>query len=135
MPGHDVVVIGFSAGGVEALARLVAGLPAIFPLQSSSFIISPPKASARFRTSSDGQVPRRGSSHQPSKNRAGRIYVAKPDQHLLIRGTRIHLTRGPRRTATAPGSIHCFAPPRKVMDRAPSVWSCPVRSMMGPSDS
>ncbi len=27
MPGHDIIVIGFSAGGVEVLARLVAALP------------------------------------------------------------------------------------------------------------
>ena len=31
MPGHSVVVVGFSAGGVEAMARLAAGLPRDLP--------------------------------------------------------------------------------------------------------
>ncbi len=31
MPGRDIMVIGFSAGGVEALARLVAALPRDLP--------------------------------------------------------------------------------------------------------
>ena len=31
MPGHDVVVIGFSAGGIKAMSRLAAGLTRDFP--------------------------------------------------------------------------------------------------------
>ena len=31
MPAHDLIVIGASAGGVEALSKLVAGLPANLP--------------------------------------------------------------------------------------------------------
>ncbi|MDQ6645430.1 MAG: chemotaxis protein CheB, partial [Chloroflexota bacterium] len=48
MPGHDIIVVGASAGGVEALETLIRGLPpklpaAIFvvlhiPAQSPSFL-------------------------------------------------------------------------------------------------
>jgi two-component system chemotaxis response regulator CheB len=31
MPDHDIVVVGASAGGVEALIRLVASMPAQLP--------------------------------------------------------------------------------------------------------
>jgi two-component system chemotaxis response regulator CheB len=31
MPGHDIIVVGTSAGGVEALQILVGGLPCDLP--------------------------------------------------------------------------------------------------------
>jgi CheB methylesterase len=31
MPGHDIIVIGFSAGEVEALTRIIPDLPVGFP--------------------------------------------------------------------------------------------------------
>src|SRR5262245_29990300 len=37
MPGHDIIVVGTSAGGVEALQRLVGGLP--YDLPATLFIV------------------------------------------------------------------------------------------------
>lgn len=36
MPGHDIIVAGASAGGVEALSRLVRGLPEDLPAAAPS---------------------------------------------------------------------------------------------------
>lgn len=104
MPGHDVVVIGFSAGGVEALARLVAELPNDFP--AAIFVVHHFPAESvsalpnilRRAGPLDAAHPTNGQKIEP-----GRIYVGRPDQHLLIRGDRILLTRGPRENGHRPG--------------------------------
>ncbi len=37
MAGHDIVVLGFSAGGIDPLQHLIAGLPPDFP--ASIFVV------------------------------------------------------------------------------------------------
>ena len=37
MPGHDIIVVGASAGGVEALKEVARGLPA--DLQAAVFVV------------------------------------------------------------------------------------------------
>jgi two-component system chemotaxis response regulator CheB len=103
MPRHDVIVVGFSAGGVEAMARLAAGLPSDlpaavlvvhhFPGNSVSVL---PNILAR-----SGNLPAAHCRHdQPIE--PGRIYVAPPDRHMIVVGNRIHLTRGPRENGHRP---------------------------------
>jgi two-component system, chemotaxis family, protein-glutamate methylesterase/glutaminase len=103
MPGHDIVVVGFSAGGVEAVARLVAELPGDLPaavfvahhFPATSLSALP----AILRRS--GNLPALHPVHnQPIE--PGRIYVAPPDRHMIIVGRRIHLTRGPRENGHRP---------------------------------
>ncbi len=75
MPGHDIITVGASAGGVEALGSLVGKLPADLPAEHAE----------------DGQA------IEP-----GRIYVAPPDRHLLIVGGVVRLSRGPRENGVRP---------------------------------
>jgi two-component system chemotaxis response regulator CheB len=91
-------VIGASAGGVEALSELVAGLPADFPAPVIVVLHIPsehPSLLARI-------LARRG--RLPVVNAAdgmrampGTVYVAPPDRHVLVdREGTLETPRGPR---------------------------------------
>ena len=85
MPGHDCIVIGASAGGVEALTELVGALPADLPA-SICIVVHIPATNLSVLPdilSRAGPLP---ASH-PSDGEtleSGRIYVAPPNRHLLI---------------------------------------------------
>jgi two-component system chemotaxis response regulator CheB len=103
MPRRDMVVVGASAGGIEALCQLVRGLPPEFP--GSLFIVVhfPSSASSTLPQilSRAGSLPARhatdGEAVEP-----GRIYVARPDCHLILRDGHLHLTRGPKENGARP---------------------------------
>jgi two-component system, chemotaxis family, protein-glutamate methylesterase/glutaminase len=98
-----LVVVGASAGGLEALQQLVAGLPADLPaavlvvvhLQASSESALP-KVLARAGPLPAAH-PRTGEALRP-----GRIVVAPPDQHLLVHDSKVRLSRGPRENRQRP---------------------------------
>jgi two-component system chemotaxis response regulator CheB len=103
MQGHDIIVIGFSAGGIEPLLQLVADLPSDlpaalfvvhhFPAHSISAL---PSILAR---ASDVPV-RTARDREPVA--PGHIYVGRPDRHLLLMPGLIRLTRGPREHGNRP---------------------------------
>ncbi len=95
--GHDVVVVGASAGGVEALLELVSNLPADLP--ASVFVVLHVAATETSR------LPRilARRSALPVKHAVdgepialGQIYVAPPDRHLLVERGHVRVVRGPR---------------------------------------
>jgi two-component system chemotaxis response regulator CheB len=98
MAHHDIVVIGASAGGVEALTRVVRDLPAGLP--ASLFVVchvSPSQSSAlpAILSRSGPLLATHAIDGEPFH--PGHIYVAPPDYHLLLaEGKRMQLTRGPR---------------------------------------
>jgi two-component system chemotaxis response regulator CheB len=105
--GHDIIVIGASAGGVEALGTLVGGLPA--DLEAAIFVVlhvSPNGFSALPAIlTRRGPLPAVHPAHgEPIRH--GRIYIAPPDHHLLLRDDNgfghIHLARGPRENGHRP---------------------------------
>src|SRR5215472_8612275 len=103
MAARDIIVIGGSAGGFEAIQDLVAGFP-------------PDLAGAVFVTlhiyeRSEGILPallnRAGplpAAHAVDGEaiRAGRIYVAPPDYHLVIAPGRVLLSHGPKENMQRP---------------------------------
>ena len=101
--GCDVVVVGASAGGVEALAALAHALPAVFGAPILVVLHVPPTGTSVLPgiLSRAGRLPavhaRDGETVE-----AGHIYVAPPDSHLLISGRLLQLTRGPRENGHRP---------------------------------
>src|SRR2546423_3828616 len=86
MPGRDIIVVGASAGGVEALGRLVGGLPADLP--AAVFVVLHVPAHG---TSVLPNILRRAGRLQADHAKdgepiaPGRIYVAPPDFHMLLK--------------------------------------------------
>ena len=109
MPGHELIVVGASAGGIEALNQLLRGLPADLPAALAVVVhVSPNGAGLLPRVlSRAGPLP----ALQPRQGEAprhGRVYVAPPDHHLLIRDGVFHLSRGPRENGHRPAADPLF---------------------------
>jgi two-component system chemotaxis response regulator CheB len=91
-----IVVVGASYGGVEAMEKLFADLPAHIPaaflavLHVGSYPSELPHILNR-RSFLPAHHARHG-----ELIRAGEIYVAPPDHHLLLRRSHLVLSRGPR---------------------------------------
>lgn len=104
MPQRDIIVIGASAGGFEAIKMLVAGLPADLP--ASIFIVW--HMSPEIRESILPQVLQNAGNLRASQAvdrepiEPGRIYVAPPDFHLLLEPNRVRVTRGPKENRFRP---------------------------------
>lgn len=103
MTSYDTFVIGASAGGVEALIQLVSRLPASLPAAILVVVHIPPNAHSLLPQilSRKGSLPA-AHAEDGEPIRAGRIYVAPPDRHLLINGGAIHLSTGPRENSARP---------------------------------
>lgn len=103
MPTRDKIVIGASAGGVEALIELVRQLPEDFPAALFIVLHVSPHGTSVLPTilSRAGKLPafhpQDGQAIQP-----GRIYVAPSDSHLLVKRGYVTLTRGPRENGHRP---------------------------------
>lgn len=103
MAGRDIVVVGTSAGGVEALRALAGGLPADFP--GSVFVVmhTAPDAPGVLAQILDRAGPLPASHARNSERiRPGRIYVAPPDRHLLLEPGVVRLSRWPRENRFRP---------------------------------
>lgn len=103
MLGHDVIVIGTSAGGLKALGAILGALPA--DMDAVFFIVqhlAADKPSILPQILTDvGSLP---ASH-PADGEAiqtGRIYVAPPDYHLLVNQGSMRVLRGPQENGFRP---------------------------------
>jgi two-component system chemotaxis response regulator CheB len=100
-----VVGIGASAGGVDALTRLVRQLPA--GLQAAVCVVLHVPATGRsllapiLARHTDLAV--RVAEHG-APLRAGMMYVAPPDWHLTVVGDRLRLDRGPKENGARPAA-------------------------------
>jgi two-component system chemotaxis response regulator CheB len=103
--GRNIIVIGTSAGGLEALDALIGQLPTDLP--ASIFIVQ------HMAPENTGEA----LMHRLSRHRAfhcklaedgesfkpGRIYIAPPDNHLLVKENKVLVTKGARENRNRPG--------------------------------
>jgi two-component system, chemotaxis family, protein-glutamate methylesterase/glutaminase len=94
---RDIIVIGASAGGVQALSTLVAALPRDLPAAVFIVLHIPTEYPSVLPVilSRDAEM---AVSHAKNAERIehGRIYVAPPDKHMLVERTHIKLVHGPK---------------------------------------
>jgi two-component system chemotaxis response regulator CheB len=99
---RDVVVIGASAGGVQALQKLASTLPADLPA-ALVVVLHVGRHPSRMPFLLQGAGPLSAAhAHDGETLRHGHIHVAPPDHHLLIDGRTLSLQRGPREHHTRP---------------------------------
>ena len=104
MSEERIVVIGASAGGVDALMQLAGSLPADFPAPVCVVLHVPADSPSLLADilSRKGPLPAHSARHGDLVM-AGNIYVAPPDRHLVIgRGGLLHVNRGPRENRHRP---------------------------------
>jgi two-component system chemotaxis response regulator CheB len=122
MANHDIVVMGASTGGVDALTSVMGGLPPGLP--ASLFVV------CHFPTDGRSVLPEILSRAGPllathavegEPVLPGHVYIAPPDHHLLLQpGERMQLNRGPRENHFRPAidplfrSAACFYGPRVI---------------------
>ncbi|MFT7841724.1 chemotaxis protein CheB [Saccharothrix sp. BKS2] len=100
---RDLIVVGASAGGVEALRALVAGLPADLPAAVAVVLHMPlggaSALAAILRRS--GALPAVFAQSGMPLTR-GQVHVAPPDHHLLVVENRFALSHGPTENGHRP---------------------------------
>ena len=100
---RDIVVVGASAGGIEALSEMVRMLPS--DLNAAVFVVlhlaAEHKSVLPRILSSAGPLPaKHAKDGEPVMPR--RIYVARPDHHLTLVDSKVRVVRGARENGHRP---------------------------------
>jgi two-component system chemotaxis response regulator CheB len=100
---RDVVVVGASAGGVQALRALVAGLPADLPASVLVVLHLPPNGASALPAilSRAGVLPAKTATHGVVPQ-YGHVYVAPSDCHLSLNRAGMVLSTEPARNGHRP---------------------------------
>jgi two-component system, chemotaxis family, protein-glutamate methylesterase/glutaminase len=119
MQTKRLVVIGTSAGGIDALRTLLGALPADFPAAIAAVVHTAPESPGvlpdilRRATQLEVPAPKSGDALRP-----GHVYAAPPDFHLLIEPGRVRLTKGPRENRFRPAIDPLFRSAAQVFGPA-----------------
>jgi len=103
MPYRDIVAIGTSAGGVEALLFLASRFSPTFPAS----ILVTIHLSSHYRSNLDVILSDRGQllagfARDGELLQKSRIYIAPPERHLIVDGQRLWLGSGPQENRARP---------------------------------
>ncbi len=103
MSHHDIVAIGASAGGIDALFFLAGSLPQDFPASILVTLHLPEGHRSELDKLLSRVGPMRAAFAADGEEIApGRIYLAPPERHLLLFGRRLTLGVGPRENHARP---------------------------------
>jgi two-component system chemotaxis response regulator CheB len=99
----EVVVVGASAGGVEALQRMLGSIPPDLGASVLVVLHMPPTGGEALAAILDRAGPLPAAIAIDREPLApGRVYVAAGGRHLLVEGTRLRAVRGPRENGHRP---------------------------------
>ena len=100
---RDIVVIGASAGGIDALKTLFAALPADFPASVFVVVHTSPEAPGLLAHILN-HVGRLHATAVRTAERieSGNVYVACPDHHLIVEPGVVRATKGPKENRFRP---------------------------------
>src|SRR5712691_5118104 len=100
---RDLIVVGTSAGGIQALQSIARGLSPDLPASVLVVLHLPPESPGLLPAilNRAGRLP---ASHATDGEplRAGRIYVAPANAHMLVEDGHLRLARGPRENLHRP---------------------------------
>jgi two-component system chemotaxis response regulator CheB len=103
MPGHDIIVIGASSGGVEVLMNLVSRLPETLPAAVFVVLHVRPDVPSLLPAilNRAGALP---AAHAVDGEpiRTGRIYIAPPGKQVYLHRRRVSVELGPRENMHRP---------------------------------
>lgn len=100
---RDIIVIGASAGGLEALQSLVAALPVNLPAALVVVVHTASQSPGLLSSilARAGPLPV-SEAVEGMPLALGRIYMAAPDRHLLVEQGGLRVTRGPKENRFRP---------------------------------
>ena len=115
MATRDIIVIGASSGGIEAIRTVVSGLPSDFAATLFVVIHTGPGSPGVLQhiLSRAGPLPALYAADKEHFKR-GTVYVAPSDRHMLLEPGNICLTRGPKENLFRPAIDPLFRSAARV---------------------
>jgi two-component system chemotaxis response regulator CheB len=109
LQGRDIVVVAASAGGLEPLRTLLAGMPPDLPASVLTVLHIPATGGRTLPRILDRAGPLRADTAVDGERlKPGRVYVAPPDRHMLTIDGTVRLSRGPRQNGLRPAADPLF---------------------------
>jgi two-component system chemotaxis response regulator CheB len=114
VPTHDIIVIGASAGGVEAISIVVSQFP--HDLRAAVLVVLHVSRGRSVLPEILTRAGRLQAAHPADGDplEYGRIYVARPDHHLTVEAGKVRVVHGPTENGCRPAVDPLFRSAARV---------------------